>query len=403
MTYFSGAERVRVGAPEEEGGVGGHATGSSDICACLWRGEDTWQLTWHPLLHEQPRTSCAARSHPPLSLFSSSTSSDPTSITVMTRSSSSFVDPTTLSLPSAANSPESSTSSLPSTSTSAKARPPPSTSADGPPRKRSRTDMTPEERKEARAHRNRIAAQNSRDKRKAQFAHLEQRIAELESENRTLRASMGLTALRETEEQKAAEQAREQENRELRERIRTLESGWDAIIKALQTHGLPAGIPGLTPQAPTQTPTPRPEPSSPSSSHPTTFPVFVPPSPVFPLSPAPSQSSLSSSSPSMFDEPESTRHLARVATTNALPASVPQQRVASTQLNSTPSTSPTSPWASPILHSASWAPLLRRRSTTSTKRRWKTSSARFSHPLRRCPPRRYHFLLPPQHPRTPRR
>ncbi|TFY65732.1 hypothetical protein EVG20_g5351 [Dentipellis fragilis] len=215
----------------------------------------------------------------------------------MTRSSSSFVDPTTLSLPSAANSPESSTSSLPSTSASAKTRPPPSTSADGPPRKRSRTDMTPEERKEARAHRNRIAAQNSRDKRKAQFSHLEQRIAELESENRTLRASMGLTALRETEEQKAAEQAREQENRELRERIRTLESGWDAIIKALQTHGLPAGFPGLTPQAPTQTPTPRPEPRSPSSSHPTTFPVFIPPSPVFPLSPAPSQSSLSSSSP----------------------------------------------------------------------------------------------------------
>ncbi|KAG5352993.1 hypothetical protein C0989_011503 [Termitomyces sp. Mn162] len=60
------------------------------------------------------------------------------------------------------------------------------------PRKRPRTDATSEERKEARAHRNRIAAQNSRDRRKAQFAYLEQRVAELEEENRILRARRGV-------------------------------------------------------------------------------------------------------------------------------------------------------------------------------------------------------------------
>ena len=63
-----------------------------------------------------------------------------------------------------------------------------------PPRKRSRSDITPEERREARAHRNRIAAQNSRDRRKAQFAYLERRVQELEEENRQLRAGMGLAA-----------------------------------------------------------------------------------------------------------------------------------------------------------------------------------------------------------------
>ncbi|THH14958.1 hypothetical protein EW146_g5438 [Bondarzewia mesenterica] len=239
----------------------------------------------------------------------------------MTRNDLSFVDPNTLALPSPSDSPESSTSTLPSvsvpsTSSSAKSRPHPIT--DGPPRKRSRIELTSEERKEARAHRNRIAAQNSRDRRKAQFAALEERISELETENRTLRASMGLTALRETEEQKASERARERENQELRDRIRTLESGWDAIVKALQTHGLPPGIPTATTFSQTQAPTPRPDevqsrstsPSSPSpSSSTTTFPVFVPPSPIFPLSPAPSHSSVSSAY--LFEEPESTRHLAR--------------------------------------------------------------------------------------------
>ena len=38
------------------------------------------------------------------------------------------------------------------------------------------------------AHRNRIAAQNSHEKRKARFSYQERRVAELEEENRKLRA-----------------------------------------------------------------------------------------------------------------------------------------------------------------------------------------------------------------------
>jgi len=79
--------------------------------------------------------------------------------------------------------------------------------------------MTPEERKEARAHRNRIAAQNSRDKRKAQFGALEKRVAELEEENRRLRAGMSIEEVNLVEQRKAEEiereRAREMENVEL--------------------------------------------------------------------------------------------------------------------------------------------------------------------------------------------
>ncbi|KAI0316510.1 hypothetical protein OF83DRAFT_1172833 [Amylostereum chailletii] len=235
-------------------------------------------------------------------------------------------------LPSPSESPAPSSSALPSPS-STKSRPRPDDNDDDHPRKRSRTDLTADERKEARAHRNRIAAQNSRDRRKAQFSALEQRIAELETENYALRTTVGVSALRDTEQHRAVESARERENQELRERVRTLEAGWDAIVKALQLHGIPPGIPSLSapqPQAPTPKPTPkesaqpsRARSSTPSSSTTTTFPVLVPPSPIFPLSPAPSQSSMNSSG--FFDEPESTRHLARVATTAAL--AVPQQRV----------------------------------------------------------------------------
>ncbi|KAJ7924803.1 hypothetical protein B0H13DRAFT_1977275 [Mycena leptocephala] len=89
---------------------------------------------------------------------------------------------------------------------------------------------------ETRAHRNRIAAQNSRDRRKAQFAYLQRRVSELEEENRQLRAGLLATParqdLRKAEEQEY-EQAKARENEELRERIKTLEKGWDAVMKAL--------------------------------------------------------------------------------------------------------------------------------------------------------------------------
>lgn len=186
-------------------------------------------------------------------------------------------------------------------SSSSSALPSPPRDDSEPPRKRARSEVGSEERKEARAHRNRIAAQNSRDKRKAHFVYLEQRVGELEDENRRLRAGMGLTQLGQSNEQKQVdmerESAKDRENQELRERIKTLESGWSAVVQALQASGLPLNIPA----PPTKT-----------SPPPPTFPVFVPESPVFPISPALSQSSLSSSN--LLEEFEPTRHLARVAT-----------------------------------------------------------------------------------------
>nr|VWO95865.1 Thermoresistant gluconokinase (EC [Ganoderma boninense] len=185
----------------------------------------------------------------------------------------------------------------------------------GPPRKRARSDVTPEERREARAHRNRIAAQNSRDRRKAQFAYLERRVQELEEENQQLRAGMGLSQRSRSHEQRDEERekdrARDQENEELRQRIKTLETGWEAVMKALAASGLPLNVPSA--------PSSSSSPSAVTSGHPptTTFPVFVPPSPVFPISPAPSNHSSGSSTLFDSDDFDSTRHLARVATTDA--------------------------------------------------------------------------------------
>ncbi|KXN93021.1 X-box-binding protein 1 [Leucoagaricus sp. SymC.cos] len=172
------------------------------------------------------------------------------------------VDPSTLSVPS----------------------PAPSSSAEdsAPPRKRPRSEMSSEERKEARAHRNRIAAQNSRDRRKAQFSFLERRVNELEEENRQLRISIGLLSQGQPAQiplpvqlsvPVAEDLVRDRENAELKERIRTLERGWDAVVKALAAQGLPTGLAPVS-----STPAPAP----------TTLP---PPMAAFP-SPAPSHSTL---------------------------------------------------------------------------------------------------------------
>jgi len=178
-----------------------------------------------------------------------------------------------------------------------------------PPRKRARSDLTSEQRREARAHRNRIAAQNSRDKRKAHFAHLEMRVAELEEENRRLRSGMGLsqfTTADNTPLSLERESLQARENRELKERVKSLESGWSAVIKALQASGLPLNL-QVPPPASTYSPLPS------STSDASSLPTIMPPSPaVYPLSPATSTSSLSSSN--IVEEFESTRHLARVAT-----------------------------------------------------------------------------------------
>ena len=198
-----------------------------------------------------------------------------------------------------------------------------------PPRKRSRPDLTPEQRRDARAHRNRIAAQNSRDKRKAQFAYLENRVAELEEENQRLRAGMGLSQFPPAGNKSVSiiesESTQARENRELRERIKSLESGWTAVIKALQASGLPLNV-----QVPPPTSIDSPLPSTSSTgSHPT---IVSPPPAVYPPSPATSTSSLSGSN--IFDEFESTRHLARVATVEpgAQLTSTSLQRVDSQQI-----------------------------------------------------------------------
>ncbi|KAJ3964843.1 hypothetical protein EV361DRAFT_771900, partial [Lentinula raphanica] len=180
-----------------------------------------------------------------------------------------FVNPASLSLPSTSDDMSSSPSPEPQP---------------GPSRKRPRTEQSSEERKEARAHRNRIAAQNSRDRRKAQFSYLERRVAELEEENRQLRAGMGLSPVASSPApvlvpsvpiKSPADEARERENEELKERIKTLEKGWDAVVKALAAQGLPTG---LAPSSNTDSlsstisvPAPTPAPISPSSSSSTTF------------------------------------------------------------------------------------------------------------------------------------
>ncbi|KAI0823618.1 hypothetical protein BC628DRAFT_1324568 [Trametes gibbosa] len=193
----------------------------------------------------------------------------------------------------------------------------------GPPRKRARSDVTPEERREARAHRNRIAAQNSRDRRKAQFSYLEHRVSELEEENRQLRAGMGLTVsqhpIEQKDEQREKDRARELENEELRQRVKTLEAGWEAVMKALAASGLPLNLSSVAPSMSSSSPSSNPSaPATSSQPSTTTHPVFVPPSPIFPISPAPSNSS-SSSTLIDSDDLISTRHLARVATTDAPP------------------------------------------------------------------------------------
>ncbi|KAI6113255.1 hypothetical protein EDD16DRAFT_1160535 [Pisolithus croceorrhizus] len=134
-----------------------------------------------------------------------------------------FVDPSSLSLPMSSNEP---------------------------PRKRPRSAISPEERKEARAHRNRIAAQNSRDRRKAHFSYLERRVAELEEENHRLRAGLSASPAPSTSfasdieyerehSRRRAEEQRERENQELRERIRSLEKGYEAVVRALAAHDSP--------------------------------------------------------------------------------------------------------------------------------------------------------------------
>ncbi|KAJ7691288.1 hypothetical protein B0H17DRAFT_1063380 [Mycena rosella] len=181
----------------------------------------------------------------------------------------------------------------------------PADSEPGPSRKRARTSSSSEDRKEARAHRNRIAAQNSRDRRKAQFSYLERRVSELEEENRQLRAGLVVSPPRPEQVKVEEHQAKDRENEELRERIKTLEKGWDAVMKALAAQGLststasPAPTASDTPSTAAPAPTPTPSPSAPSPVQPASetpaspaFPAALEPTMTFPISPAPSHTSL---------------------------------------------------------------------------------------------------------------
>jgi cell division protein FtsB len=216
--------------------------------------------------------------------------------------------------------------------------PAPSSSSDeheaGPSRKRARTDMTPEQRKEARAHRNRIAAQNSRDKRKAEFSTLHQRVAELEAENARLRAGAHVVVAPATAATPLSpEQSQwEAENAALKERIRTLEKGWDVILKALAAQGLPTAL-----FAPDAVPSTQPAPATQSISATTSSPVVVPASPVYPPTPVSLSPSFVSPSPAFAapELPESARHPARVATV-ALPATSLQRADLTSRCRSRP-------------------------------------------------------------------
>jgi len=217
---------------------------------------------------------------------------------------SSCVDPSALS-----QYPPSPSPSSASTSTSA----PPTYN----PRKRARnSDITPEERKEARAQRNRIAAQSSRDRKKSEFANLQARIAELEAENAALRAGSHLST---PPTRDAQLEERDRENAQLRERILVLEKAWENVASVLQS----LGAANLTLSAP-----PTASPSVPASND---FPVFSATSSPSPL-PSPSTPALTmptAPSPSSTEEKEDpTRHLARVATVHA-PARTSLQRVGS--------------------------------------------------------------------------
>jgi cell division protein FtsB len=195
--------------------------------------------------------------------------------------------------------------------------PAPSSSSDdheaGPSRKRARTDMTTEQRKEARAHRNRIAAQNSRDKRKAEFGALHQRVAELEAENARLRAGAHVVVA------PAEPSPWDAENAALKERIRTLEKGWDVILKALAAQGLPTGLLGpdvVVPPSATPT-TAAPPTATSTTSPPSPMITMMPASPLFPPTPTSLAPTFVLPSPVAHAAPElseSARHPARVAT-----------------------------------------------------------------------------------------
>ncbi|KAG8997648.1 hypothetical protein FRB93_014008 [Tulasnella sp. JGI-2019a] len=173
-------------------------------------------------------------------------------------------------------------------------------------RKRPRTDYaTSEERKEARAERNRVAAQVSRDRRKAEFGELRERVNALERENAALRAassSGAVSALFTTTigTPTVLETEREKENRELKERVRVLENALSTlsqnVVNALQ--GVSGGMGALSNLLPPVTPAPA---------------TYSAPITAQPQIASPTASSSSTLVTASDNKEVSTRHLARVA------------------------------------------------------------------------------------------
>lgn len=111
-----------------------------------------------------------------------------------------------------------------------------------PSKRRSRSALTAEERREARAHRNRLAAQSSRDRKKLQFEQLSTRVAQLEDENRALRLGVAPSSV------ESASASLADENAQLRARIQQLELAWQNLTKILGS--LPLQVPGTSIQQP---------------------------------------------------------------------------------------------------------------------------------------------------------
>lgn len=275
-----------------------------------------------------------------------------------------------------ATSPTVSPASLSSPSASAKSATPAASPAatQHTSRKRPRSDLSPEEKREARAHRNRIAAQNSRDKRKLQFNSLEQRVIDLEDENRHLRDALATSqpnlvfnsANGVTEQDKQ----RERENQELRERIKVLEQGWSSVVQALTAAGQAIPSLGLPPALTTAQPQDQKKMApmtivlnsraqSPSATSSVSSDEDRPASPAATsITTSPSATFSSLTAPTNVDD--STRHLARMANTSVdtliSVQEVPLQRVESSSTRtfsrttcSTPIPTSTPPISSPSL------------------------------------------------------
>ncbi|KAJ2971768.1 hypothetical protein NUW54_g12423 [Trametes sanguinea] len=192
---------------------------------------------------------------------------------------------------------------------------------------------------------------------------------------------MGLTAPRQPpqeqkDEEREKELARERENEELRQRVKTLEAGWEAVMKALAASGLPLNLPSVPPSSTSSVPSSNAiAPATSGQPSTTTFPVFVSTVPPFP-SPAPSDSSSSSSTLFDSDDFDSTRHLARVATTDAPRlSSVSLQRVVPNVRQITSNWSSISP---PPPHTRRSSVLARAHQPRRTKSLWTTSSVKSS-------------------------